>query len=262
MDITVEHVELSIQDERLLYVMTIHSIIDGLEERRIHFMESDIFESRVAEYGVDLAAPDAWDDLFDIVITSSYISARAEEQLEDPDHLFNAPTIAHARKAKLAGIRKRKGKGFLRGQSGEAETRGLATAARGIANSGTEDPLEFVKRTAPMSEEHLKVKREHTRRRRNLIRARRAGRNPMALSDVSDADAQVRRDMKLNQAPPREAPEALAMRLFGDLPDSDLPIDPETAETIRPHIPPREGLPSKDLPGLGWDVLKPADEAL
>lgn len=257
MKITVEHVELSLQDDRHMYVMTVHSIVDGVEERRIHFMEHDIFESRAAEYDIDPEAPGGWDDLFDMVITGSYIHGSADQQLVDPNFLLNAPTVAHARKTELAKIRKARGNGTLRGATGHAETRGLSMTARGIDNSGDEDPLEFVKRTAPMSREHIRVKQEYTRRRRNVIRTRNAGRHPLELSDVSDADAQVRRDMALNRVPPRETPHQLAARLLGD--PVEAPVDSDTGETIQSHLPPREGPPSKDLPGMGWDVLKPAD---
>lgn len=259
-DILVHHAELSVQGGRQVYVMTVETVRDDQPEGRlndvgVHLMETETFESRAAEYGVDLDADDAWDQLFDLVLGGSQVNEDVNDQLADPDHLWNAPTIAHARKERLRRIHKVRGGGALRGVPGKSRNRVISNTAIGLENSEEEDPLEFIRRTAPMSPEHIKIKQEFTRRRRNLIRARRAGRHPLRLTDMSEVDDQVRRDMRLRT--PRESAEELAQRLLGDVPEhwADGGAQDQRRAAVyrdendipRDRLPPREGAPSKYL---------------
>lgn len=218
MNILVHHVELSTIVGQPVYVATVevqgdHELgADGLEVRLI---PHDVFEGRAGEYGIDPGSKTGWRDLLDLVFYGDRLGG---DQLADPDHLLNAPTIAHARKARLGRIKTMRGRGKLTGATGVSEHRGLLQNALGVANSGVEDPLEFIKRTAPMSRPHLRVRAEFTRRRRNHIRAARAGRNTRDLlpDDVTAADVQARTDMTLADLHEgRESAAELAVRLLG-----------------------------------------------
>ena len=243
MDVIIHHVELSLfMGSQPAYVITIEDprFVDetggGAVGVMVSLMPTEIFESRAAEYDIDVTKPGGWDDLIDLVFASSHGAEQSlYAELADPDFLFNAPTVAHARKAKLRAIRKARGTGKVRGLTGEAVHRGVLDNATGVGNSGAEDPIEFIKRTAPMSPEHIKVKQEYTRRRRNLIRVRREGRTATELVEMVDGvDDQVKRDMKMRT---RETPEEMARRLLGDLPE----------EYREAKLPPRSGTPSKYL---------------
>jgi len=194
----------------------------------------DVFESRAAEYDIDPDSPTGWDDLFHMVLGPPGDDRPVEEMAEDPNHLYNAPSIERAREAKLGRIRQAMGARKLRGLPGASPHRLKLGGAVALGDSGAEDPLEFIKRTAPMSRAHIAVKQEYVRRNRTLIRARRAGRNPEAMVDPNAPEEKAVRDMKLHR---RETPEQLAQRLLG------APLDRER-ETA---MPPRLGTPSKYL---------------
>jgi len=248
MDIVIHHVELSLvgkDQKNPVYVATVEEpgFVDdsgeGLLGCVLHIVPADTFETRAAEYDIDVNKPGGWDQVFELVFGDTSGGLSPEEQLNDPDFLLNSPTVAQAREAQLGKIRKARGEGKVRGLTGQSEQKGILNEARAINNSAEEDPLEFIKRTAPMSKEHMAVKREFTRRRRNLVRARRAGRHPFEAADLDAVDGQVKRDMKL--MPDRETPEQLAQTLLGSIPDTSGDVAEGTG------MPPRVGEPSKYL---------------
>jgi hypothetical protein len=201
-------------------------------------MPTDVFESRAAEYGIDPESPDGWDDLLHLVFAPKGPQPSIEAQLADPDHLFNAPTIEHARQVKMRQIRKAMGTRRLRGVLGVSEHRALIDEATRIAHSDAEDPLEFIKRTAPMSPEHIVVKAENIRRIRHQYKARRLGLDPHRAYTPEELEQHAkRRAMKKDQAPTRESADKLAIRLLG-APMGDPRSD---------RLPPRPGTPSKFL---------------
>lgn len=211
MDVTVHHVELSTDGDRTMYVATCeYAHDDGTTDLGPVIVPIDAFETRAAEYDIDPATKSGWTDLLHLVFYDVFDDETPEQQLADPQHLWNAPSVSAARKAKLAKLKARRGKGKLTGRPGKSAERVLLQQATAITNSGSEDPLEFIKRTAPMSESHIRVKREHTRRTRNHIRARRAGRSPVELTDVNAATEQAAVD---TPALTRESAEQLAERL-------------------------------------------------
>ena len=250
-EILVHHAELSLRGDEPFYVISIE------DERREdfvglrgHIMPADTFESRAAEYELDPESPTFWDDVFQITLFNKTNHDTIEDHLADPDHLFNAPTVAHARAAALGRARKYLGKRRLRGLPGHSEHRLMMARATSLMTSEDEDPLEFIKRTAPMSPEHMYVKREFVRRQRDRVRMRR---------EKLDADNERVRDMRLR--PRREGPEQLAQRLLGHVPEywTDDGLSDEqrearfdfTARDVndipRNRLPPREGAPSKYL---------------
>ena len=237
MNIDIHHVELSMRGSEPVYVVTIEDPEFEGEPgmgSSVHVMPTDVFETRAAEYDIDVTKTGGWEQVLDLVFGEQLPGESVGGQLADPQFLLNAPTIAEAREAKLGKIRGVLGEGKLRGMPGTSKHRAILNDANAVTNSGEEDPLEFIKRTAPMSRDHIKVKQEFTRRRRNLIRAKRAGRHPIELGDLAEVDAQVKRDMAI---PTRESAEDLAVRLLGEYPD----------ESRESGLPPREGSPSKQL---------------
>lgn len=256
-DLVVHHVDLSILGDQAFFMATVeHERIGDAVYVRGSMIPVDCFESRAAEYNIDPQSPTGWHDLLQLVIVGDRAKGPIEDQLNHPDHLFNAPTVDHARRAILGRIRTHLGGRKLRGEPGVSNRRMIANQATAIGDSGAEDPLEFIKRMAPMSAEHIAVKAEFTRRRRAHIRALRERRNPMRLQDFDAADDQaqqsMRRDMRL--MPPRESVDELAARLLGQpAPDLDhrraaaagQHRDPN--DEIRNRLPPREGPPSSQL---------------
>ncbi len=220
MNITVHHVELSTIAGQAMYVATCEveqpgAEIEGLE---VQLIPHDTFEAKAGEYAIDTSSKTGWQDLLDLVFYGERLPETAQDQLADPDHLLNAPTVAHARKTRLGRIKAMRGKGTLTGATGETADRVLLSDAGGVVNSGKEDPLEFIRRTAPMSREHLRVRAEFTRRQRNRLRAARAGRNTRDLlpEDVLAAGDQARADMTLADLHEgRESAAELAARLLG-----------------------------------------------
>jgi hypothetical protein len=219
MDITIHHVELSVLDQVPVYVATTEFVHDdGSVDLMPVIMPTTTFESMAAEYDVSPNTAKGWADLLALVFGDIHHRQTVEDQIADPDALWNAPSVAHARKAKLAAVKARLGKGKLTGRPGASTERATLNEAAPVENSDTEDPIEFIKRTAPMSASHIKVKREHTRRVRNHVRARRRGGNPVQLVDVEAATEQATTDM---QIPERETADQLATRLLGQPLDDD-----------------------------------------
>jgi len=240
-DLLVHHVELSYLRDEPHYVVTLG--VGVMEDDptapalRVELMPADIFESRAAEYGIDPDSEGGWDDILHIVLAPQGDVGSVEQYLADPDHLFNAPTVEHARHAHMRRIRKAMGTRKLRGVTGISEHRVLVNEATRMMESEAEDPLEFIKRTAPMSPDHMAVKQENIRRIRHQFKARRLGLDPNRAYTPEELDAHTkRRAMKLT--PTRESADQLATRLLGAPLDS--PRSPD-------RLPPRLGTPSKYL---------------
>lgn len=244
-DILVHHAELSYVDGEPHYVVAVQegelygeNIPEGAVALTCHLLPADIFESRAAEYGIDPTTDEGWEDILHMVFVPVSDSRAIPEKIEDPDFLYNAPTIEHARKAHLRTIRKALGSRKLRGVPGVSEHRLLINEATRIAHSDAEDPIEFIKRTAPMSEEHIRVKQEYVRRHRHKVKARRLGLDPNRAYSPAELEQHAkRRAMKKDQAPTRESAEKLAIRLLG------APLDDVRGD----RLPPRPGTPSKFL---------------
>jgi hypothetical protein len=239
-DLLVHHVELSHLKNETFYVITLgDGVMDddpAIPALRVELGPTDMFESRAAEYGIDPDSEGGWDDILHLVLAPQGDVGPIDEQMAHPDHLFNAPTIEHAREAKLRQIRKAMGTRKLRGVTGVSEHRVLVNEATRMMTSEAEDPIEFIKRTAPMSREHMIVKQEFVRRHRNLVRVRRLGLDPgRAYTPVELEQHEKRRAMKKD--PARESPDQLAVRLLGTSMD-DIRGD---------RLPPRFGTPSKFL---------------
>lgn len=239
-DLLVHHVELSHVKNDTLFVVTLG--VGVMEDDptvpalSVSVNPSDIFESRAAEYGIDPESEGGWDDILHLVLAPQGHDMSISEQLEDPDHLFNAPTIEHARKVRMRQIRKAMGTRKLRGVPGVSDHRVLVNEATRLLESDAEDPLEFIKRVAPMSMEHIAVKAENVRRIRHQFKVRRLGLNPHQAYTPEELERReklrsVRRD------PIRESADSLAVRLLG------APLD----DTRGDRLPPRFGSPSKFL---------------
>lgn len=229
-DILIHHVELSVVKEELLYFITMErERLDDFVGLTAIVAPAEAFETRAAEYGVNTNSKTGWDDLFHLFFVPDPRSL--DDEMGDPDFLFNAPSIAHARDAKLGRIREQLAGRKLRGVTGESPHRMLVGDAVPLTNSGPEDPLGFIKRTAPMSRDHIAVKQEFVRRQRNIIRTKRAGRHPTLMTDLADASQQAVRDMSLHR---RESAEELAKKLLG-------------GPLVEAKVPPRIGELSKYL---------------
>lgn len=239
-DLVVHHVELSTVNSDPLYVATlgVGSMLDDptIPALKVEIMPTDVFESRAAEYDIDPESDGGWDDLFHLVFAPPGEVDSVATQLVDPDHLFNAPTIEHARKAKMRKIRKAMGARKLYGATGVSEHRILVGEATRMLTSEAEDPLEFIKRTAPMSMEHIAVKAENIRRIRHQFKARRLGLDPHRAYTPAELEAHAKK-RAMKKAPTRESADALAIRLLG------APLD----DTRGDRLPPRFGSPSKYL---------------
>jgi len=230
MDVVVHHVELSLWNGVPVFVSTIEMprrindppLAEGeLPLAEIRVTPTELFESLAVEYDIDPDAPGGWDELLEIWAYAYRLGESSEEQLADPDFLINAPTGAHARKARLRKIRKFRGAGRLRGLPGRSERRLLLGDAQGLENSAEEDPIEFIRRTAPMSRPHMRVKAAHVHRERMKMRALRAGRQSAAQGVYEHEEGQApRRDMRLYQ---RETPEELEAMLLGHPPVPPMP---------------------------------------
>lgn len=222
MEIAVHHAELAKIGDRPYYVLTTEiTHDDGTVEAQAHIMPTDTLEWRAAEYDLDPGTTQGWSDLLNLVLYEQHLDAGGpEEQLADPDGLWQAPTVAAARKARMGRVKTRRGKGRARGVPGPSAQKAIVDDAVGIMGSGEQDPLEFIKQTAPISAEHLQVKREYVRRVRGRVRARHAGRDPVQLADLDAISEQAAGDtarsfVARTPLPERESAEALAARLLG-----------------------------------------------
>lgn len=241
-DLVIHHVELSAAGSAQIYVATlgVGALLDDptVPALRAEIMETDVFESRAAEYGIDPNSDGGWDDILHLVFASHDEGTGIATQLTDPDHLFNAPSVEHARRVEMRRIRKAMGARTLRGEPGISDHRILVGEATRLLTSEAEDPIEFIKRTAPMSAEHIAVKAENIRRIRHQFKARRLGLNPNRAYTPEELDAHAkRRAVRLNQAPVRESADQLATRLLG------APL----GEARSDRLPPRAGTLSKYL---------------
>jgi len=215
LDITVHNAEYSVLNDHHVFVLSVEiDAQDGNPPRYMaHVMPADIFEWRASEYEIDLSTDAGWDDVMHIVMYENQVTPDADVLLADPEHLLNAPTVADARKARLAFIKDKRGQGKLRGVAGPPTFhRAILDNATALATSGDEvDPLQFIRDTAPVSEDHMKVKREYNRRRRNAIKARRNGRDIVEMTPVDEVDAPVTPGKPMGQ---RETARQLADRLL------------------------------------------------
>jgi hypothetical protein len=214
-DLVVHNAEHSVFGDEEVFILSVTvTYDDGSTREMAELMPADIFESRAAEYDIDPTTEQGWSDVLHMVLYENHLGQDAEEQLADPDHLLNAPTIGHARRKHLERVHRVRGKGRLRGQVGPPESRNILNNARMLATSGdAEDPLEFIRRKAAISKPHMRVKKEFTRRRRNAVRARRQGRARIEMADADSATRQAARDMRMR--PQRMSPEKLGEWLWG-----------------------------------------------
>lgn len=232
-DLVVHHVDMLQLRDKQLYVASVeHEKFDDFIGLTARIIPTGAFETHAAIYDIDTDTEDGWDDLLHLMFGPQDEPGPIEEELANPDHWLNAPTIEHARKAKVRKVRAAMGQRRLLGMPGHSEHRLAIREAKNVVSSDAEDPLEFIKRTAPMSPEHIAVKQEFVRRKRHLARARRAG---LGVNDLV-GPGQPRRGLD-DQAQARESPEQLARRWLGR------PLD-EVSET---RLPPRLGPPSKRL---------------
>ena len=237
-DLLIHHVELSYLNDEPHYVAVIGDGVldDGAPAFRGKLMPADIFESRAAQYGIDPNEPGGWDELLHLVFAPHGEDRSVQEELDDPDYIYNAPTIEHARQARLRKMRKAMGGRKLRGVVGASEHRMLLSEATRIEHSDIEDPLEFIKRTAPMSAEHIRVKAEQIRRTRINVKARRLGLDPNRAYTPEELEQHAKR-RAVKKEPQRESADQLAIKLLG------APMD----DTRGDRLPPRLGTPSKYL---------------
>jgi hypothetical protein len=185
-------------------------------------MPTDTFESRAADYGLDPATE--WNQLVDLVFYERFIPDRGDGP--DPDGLWLAPTVQHARKHRQKLIKAIRGKGRVRGIVGEPPGRVIINEALMLARTeAADDPLEFLRENAPISADHMRVKAQHTHRRRNQARADAAGRSSVELADL-DAPARTMAARR-SRVGARESAEVLARRLLGPQAVTDTPPDPE-----------------------------------
>ena len=240
-DLLIHHVELSyLKDEPHYVISSQEGVLTDdptIPAMHGHLVPATVFESRAAQYGIDPDSPGGWDELLLLVLgPQGEDGVSVAEELDDPEHLYNAPTVEHARKAKLRKIRKAMGTRKLRGVPGVSENRLLIDEATQIEHSDAEDPLEFIKRTAPMSPEHIAVKAEHTRRLRITAKARRLGLDPNRGYSEAELEQHAKRQA-MRTTPTRESADQLAIRLLG------APLGDAQAD----RVPPRLGTPSKYL---------------
>lgn len=202
MDIDVQHVEIVQTGGAEHFLVT--ATVDGADTH-VMAMPTDILETRAAEFNVPVTDTDL---LLDIVLHEPFLPPLGDD---DPDNLYNADTLVDARKAHLARIAKVKGKGRVRGITGDAPYKAAGPGVAVIDNSGTGDPVAFLKDRAYLSAEHAAVKREHIRRTRDKDAPDRAERKRRRTERVARPDAQSLRDALLGAStdpaqPPTTAP--------------------------------------------------------
>ena len=196
MNITVHHAErVAVNGVERLMLATEITHDDGTVDKIAHALPVDILETRAAEYGID---PTDTDTLLEIVLYENYLPP---QEPDDPTTLYNAETVQEARDALITRVRTLRGAGKIEGRLGQSELKAAGPRAKVVRDSGEEDPLEFVKREAPISIPHMQVRREFVRRLRAVNRERR-----------QRAQAQQSPDG-------RETPEQLRDRLLGAQPD-------------------------------------------
>lgn len=222
MDVVIHNVELSAFSGAQVFVLTLEYLnpdgsayytdpVTGDPVFATSVIPTEAFESRAAEYGID---PDTeWEELLELMFYARFLPEGDDPT--DPDGLWLAPTVSHARQHRRKRIRAVRGRGQVRGVVGEPPGRAIITEALMLTRTEDADhPLEFLREHTPFSAEHIRVKATYVHQRRSEIRAELDGRSSVAeltrLSD--DSGDRARRRPRIGQ---REPAEVLARRLLG-----------------------------------------------
>jgi hypothetical protein len=188
---------------------------DGTVKSLTHMFPHDMFETIAAEYDIDTAD---WDTLLAV----HFYRAELDHETEDEAlTIFNAPTIAAARRHHLERIAEVRGDGLLRGVAGPPKfpvrVRGGSApldVAQVYVSAGTDDPLDVLRRESPISQPHIKAKRSHRDQHRAHRHVRLA-----ALEQRRQAAAAPAGKAGM---PARETPDEYLARMRGPRPEVKL----------------------------------------
>ena len=155
MDIVIHQVDIVDRDDQELFVMSVE-YLQGEEPHRVAMIRPvDVFETRVAEYDLD---PDDIETILEVIFYEMFLTIDEEDKSKT---LHIAPTKEIARKEYMRRIRKMCDNGKLIGVTGNSPYAPTTPVDVVVASSGTEDPVEFLKRELVMSPEHIAVKRAY-----------------------------------------------------------------------------------------------------
>jgi hypothetical protein len=155
MDIVIHQVDIVDRNDQELFVMSVE-YLQGEEPHRVAMIRpTDVFETRVAEYDLD---PDDIETILEVIFYEMFLTIEEEDKSKT---LHIAPTKEIARKEYMRRIRKMCDNGKLIGMTGNSPYVPTTPGDVVVASSGTEDPVEFLKRELVMSPEHISVKRAY-----------------------------------------------------------------------------------------------------
>lgn len=179
-----------------------------------HMFPHDMFETIVAEYDVD---PTDWDTLLAVHFYRSELDHDTEDEALT---IYNAPTVAAARRHHLDRIAEVRGDGILTGVAGPPKfpvRKVGGTSPLDVVpvyvSAGVEDPLVVLRRESPISTPHIKAKRQHRDNHRATRHVRLAELNARRKAAAPAGTAAM---------PERETPEQFLARVAGPRPEVKL----------------------------------------
>lgn len=213
MDITIDHADLvetpTGQREWLLGLIV---EADGESKRILHVLPEETLENMIVEYDLD---PGDVDGALELALYLPWVEDPVTVDHPKAPHLTDA---ADARGHIVEQVRRRRGKGRLRGLAGRSDVgaAGPGMASMVVADSGAEDPLVVLRQEIPISEPHLRVKRAAYRRTRERLQQERSGARP-GSAQPGAAKGRVRATETAGRARrPRETAEELQARLIAE----------------------------------------------
>lgn len=178
MDITVHHADLIDQGGQRCWLLGLEVDRGDGPQMLAYLLPEDTLEWRAAELGID---PDDRTALLDIVLHEPFLPADAPDVEPPADQ-------AEARARHLAKVRAVRGKGRVRGATGDSPYKPAARRADVLADSGTEDPLVVLRREMPVDPEFVAVKAEHVAAIRADVRRRFTARGTGPSAGRRDVD--------------------------------------------------------------------------
>lgn len=155
MDIVIHQVDIVDKNDQEMFVMSVEYLTGENPQRVLMIRPTDVFETRVAEYDLD---PDDIETILEVVFYEMFLTIDGEDKSKT---LHVAPTKAIARKEYMRRIREMCDNGKLIGMIGNSPYVPTTPGDVVVASSGTEDPVEFLRRELVMSPEHIAVKRAY-----------------------------------------------------------------------------------------------------
>lgn len=193
-DVVVHHCDLTVVGEQRFFALAVEYVRDGQVVAdpdsggtlHAHMVAEDALEMYLAMYQIN-PTTEGIDEAVEIMLREPLIGWTPDEERTVGPAATDADT---ARQHKRQRIDAHKGRGQLRGMSGRSPHRAVGPAHPVLADSGADDPLEFLKREVPVDPHMVLAKHTEIAQMRELV-ARDRGRKQQLDAELRDRTKRV-----------------------------------------------------------------------